>query len=193
MAAGYLTSIWRAATAASVSFFFSVLALSVSPYRPLKPLLDLGRDLLAHDVVGQQQALLEFRVGKLAAQIRALLFVLLLLLGLFLHRDDQLVILVDMHLEILLGHTRGGDFHLVFVLILDDVDGRSRGVVAFGKPVVAQKIVENARQPVLITSYRYHSFVLLGFIWFNISFHLCASYEALSYPIRSNPMPVRRN
>ena len=38
-------------------------------------------------------------------------------------------------------------FHLVFVLILDDVDGRSRGVVAFGKPVVAQKIVENARQP----------------------------------------------
>ena len=98
-----------------------------------------------------------------------------------------------MHLEILLGHTRGGDFHLVFVLVLDDVDGRSRGVVAFGKPVVAQKIVENARQPVLITSYRYHSFVLLGFIWFNISFHLRASYEALSYPIRSNPMPVRRN
>ena len=68
-----------------------------------------------------------------------------------------------MHLEILLGHTRGGDFHLVFVLILDDVDGRSRGVAALHEPIVAQKIVENARQPVLITSCRYHNFVLLNY------------------------------
>ena len=109
--------------------------------------------------------MLKLRVGKLAPQVGPLvLFVLLLLLGPLFHGDDQFVVLVDMHLEIVARHTRSGDFHLIFVLILEDVDGRSRGVVAFGEPFAAQKIVENARQPILITSYRYHSFVLLGFI-----------------------------
>ena len=44
--------------------------------------LHLGRDLVTLDIVGKQQALLELRVGKFAAQVGALvLLVLLLLLG----------------------------------------------------------------------------------------------------------------
>ena len=99
-----------------------------------------------------------------------MLLVLLLGLVLLLHRDDQFVVLVEMNLEILLGHARSSHFDLVFVVVLQDVDGRSRGVAALYEPIVAQKIVENARQPVLITSCRYHSFVLLELFWFNIRF-----------------------
>lgn len=129
---------------------------------------DLGRNILALDIVGQQQALLELRVGEFAAQVGAFaLGVLLLVLGLLLQRDHQLVVFVDVDLEVLLGHTRSGDLDLVFVFTVDDVDGGSRGAAALGQPVVAQNLVENSRQPVLIRSCRCHNFVLLGFIRFN--------------------------
>ena len=42
------------------------------------------------------------------------------------------------------------DLDLVFVFTVDDVDGGSRGASALGQPVVAQNLVENSRQPVLI-------------------------------------------
>lgn len=76
---------------------------------------------------GSSRLLLELRIGKFAAQIGTLAFlVFLLLLGFLLQGDDQLVVLVDVDFEIFTSHARSGDLHLVLVFVFDDVDGRSR-------------------------------------------------------------------
>ena len=98
-------------------------------------------------------------------------------------------VLVDVDFEILTGHARSSDLHLVLVFVFDDVDGRSRGVAAFGEPVVIQKFVENARQPVLIRSCRCHNLVLLVLFWFNFIFFR-SPFRSGFIRNRSNPVPA---
>ena len=96
---------------------------------------------------------------------------LLLLLAAFFERNDQLVVGVYVHLEVLLRRARNSQFHTEVLLVLDDVDRRHRSVfVLHTHPLVAEKVVEQTRQPILISHYRHHNFVLLRFIWLYIVF-----------------------
>ncbi len=118
--------------------------------------LHLGCDLLLVDIVRQCECLLIVAVGELAAQILAgflILFLAVVLgLGLLFEGDDKVVVVVDLDLEVVLGHTRSGNLDLVILLFVEHVDCRSSKVVlTVGHPeIVVKEIVEQRWEPILI-------------------------------------------
>ena len=84
---------------------------------------DLGADLLLVDVVRQHHGLAEVLDRELVAQV-AHLFVLLLVLGILDHLNDEVAFGVDAQLDIFLGEARDAEFELVVVLRLHDVHAR---------------------------------------------------------------------
>ena len=110
----------------------------------------LGFDLVSLGILRQQECLLELLVGEFAAEVLAVLLALLVL-GLLLHFDVQVVVGVDVDLEVLLGESRCGEFHIVLFFVLNHIDGRSRVGRPF-HPAVVEKVVENVRQPAIMRS-----------------------------------------
>ena len=119
-------------------------------------MLHLGCDLLLVDIVRQCECLLIVAVGELAAQILAgflIIFLAVVLgLGLLLEGDDKVVVVVDLDLEVVLGHTRSGNLDLVILLFVEHVDcGSSKVVLTVGHPeIVVKEIVEQRWEPILI-------------------------------------------
>ena len=115
-------------------------------------MFDFGGDFLLFRIVGQGDGLLEFRIGEFATQK---VFFLLFLFFLFLlfYIDGQVVLIVQIDLEVVFGHTGSRNLNPVLLFGFDDVDRRSREI-RLHKPFVAEEIVEDARQPVLIFSCR---------------------------------------
>lgn len=103
--------------------------------------LDLGRDLLAFDVVGEREDLLELCGAELAAQPLASVFLLfLVLLG---HLDDKLVVGVDADGEVFFLEAWDAELHLIVFVGLADVHLRG-GAMHLGCIAVApvEKLVE---------------------------------------------------
>ena len=115
-------------------------------------MLHLGGDVFAVRVLGEEHRLLELGVGEFAAEIVALVL-LLLVLDLLFHVDHQVAFLVQMDIEVFLGHARGGELQLVGFGGFNDVDGR-RGGFRTVHPVGVEEIVEDVGHPVVVVSCR---------------------------------------
>ena len=112
-------------------------------------MLHLGFNLLGLGILREHEHLLEFLVGEFAAEV-ATVMLFLVVFGLLFHVDYQVVVLVHMDLEVFFGETRSG---VIFLFVLKYIDGRS-GVVRPFHPAVVEEVVEDVRQPALISSNR---------------------------------------
>ena len=74
------------------------------------------------------------------------LFVLVGRLAFLLHLDGEVAVFVHVHAEIFLLQSRSGKLNGILFVVLQYVDGRSRGVSAWHK-VAVQKVVEHFGQP----------------------------------------------
>ena len=106
-----------------------------------------GFDLFSVDIVRQQQGLLELFVGEFAAEIAAVMFVGLVF-GFLFHLDMEVILFVYVDFEILFGQTRSGEFHFVFFVVFNYIDGRSRIGSPF-HPAVVEEIIEYFGQPAI--------------------------------------------
>ena len=80
------------------------------------------------------------------------LLVLLFLLGVGLHVYMQVAVLVDVHVEVVLGHSRGSHFYGVVFLGFLDVDGRCRSLSSCHE-VCVKEVVENFGHPIVSANY----------------------------------------
>lgn len=114
-------------------------------------LIDVSLDFRAVYILGQKHCLLEFRVGKLATQVVAILLFLFVLTAVF-ECHHQVVLVVQVHREVLLGHTRSRHLNLILLLVLLDIDCRGYAG-ALIEPLGRQEVAKKRRHPSLIASY----------------------------------------
>lgn len=130
------------------------------------PMLHLCLDVALVHIVGQYECLLKLRVGEFAAQVFALLLVAALLFLLFalfavlvvavaafLDYDYQVAGLVEVYAKVIFRHARRSYLYLIFVFLLDDVDGWCCCFCS-SHPVGVEEVTEDARHPFLMV----HSF-----------------------------------
>ena len=96
-------------------------------------------------IIRQDQCLLEFRIREFATQVTAFFLAFFITFGTFcflFHRDNQVVVFVDMNLEVFFGHSRSGDFYFVVFVTFNNIDGGSC-CIGFYHPVVIKEIIKN--------------------------------------------------
>ena len=112
---------------------------------------DIKESLVTEDIKEQIKKD-PYKVHKILAIIFVFLF----------HLNDQVALIIDMHVEILFLHTRSSQFYNVGLVGLFYVNGRGCAVCTRHK-VGIKEIIEYCWNPIVCSHHWCHNFVLLMF------------------------------